>query len=390
VHAEVKKIQNADCLVEKRVNMIANPLGADAPLPLPRLLCLSITSAIVPRRFSYVVQLGHAKCQPPFSLLCFLASGRPRAPRATKEKSAAIWACMSTPATFAPIVETRKSPACMCEPRRGTGNLLTDNTWQSPHVRKRKRVDSSSQDVQATVEPKAVHIPSLDHESPETPSKQASYLGRSEYIAAHADIDEDDATHYQSPGFNSRTGSWHNFESKVRRNASSLELPTGTLRQTYLRNFLLRCRPWMPLISESDLASVDAKTGDTLLVTAMLVAGTIVSSTAHAAEQGQRCYQRAKLLFYTNAEQNHLHTIMATIFLQWLNPSGPEHVSIDSSSFWLRISVALAHQTGLHREPDPRMTEAKLRRRIWWTLVVGDSYPTWFLVLRRPSRETTK
>lgn len=127
----------------------------------------------------------------------------------------------------------------------------------------------------------------------------------------------------------------------------------------------------MPLVSEMDLGKLDAKNADTLLVTSMLVAGSIVSSTPQAPEQGQRCYQRAKLLFYTNAEQNHLHTIMATIFLQWLNPSGPEHVSIDNSSFWLRISVSLAHQMGLHREPDSKMGDAKLRRRIWWALVVS-------------------
>ncbi|OAG39438.1 hypothetical protein AYO21_06266 [Fonsecaea monophora] len=204
-----------------------------------------------------------------------------------------------------------------------------------------------------------------------TPSQHSSYLGRADYIPAHVEIDEDDATHYESPG--ARAHSWHNFEVKIRRNLSVLELPQGTLRQTLLRNFLQRCRPWMPLVNASDLERLDAKTNDTLLVTSMLVAGSIVSSTPQAAEQGQRCYQRAKVLFYTNAEQNHLHAIMATIFLQWLNPSGPEHISIDSSSFWLRLSAALAHQMGLHREPGPRMADAKLRRRIWWALVSRDN-----------------
>ncbi len=211
--------------------------------------------------------------------------------------------------------------------------------------------------------------PSVEGSTPQTPSQQASYLGRSDYLAAHVDIDEDDATNYA--GLGSQAGALHSLEAKIRRNVSTLEIPKGTLRQSLLRNFLQRCRPWMPLVSEKDLVRLDAKNQDTLLVIAMLVAGSIVSSALDAAAHGRRCYQRAKVLFYTNSEQNHLHALMATIFLQWLNPSGPEHVSIDNSSFWLRISVSLAHQLGLHREPDSRMAEAKLRRRIWWTLVVS-------------------
>ncbi|KIX93497.1 uncharacterized protein Z520_10675 [Fonsecaea multimorphosa CBS 102226] len=244
-----------------------------------------------------------------------------------------------------------------------------------PHVRKRRRqplVHGGRSPQQSAAGEKKVRRAAADGERTLTPSQQASYLGRADYISAHAEIDEDDATHYQSPG-GPRAGSWHNFEVKIRRNLSVLEVPQGTLRQTLLRNFLQRCRPWMPLVNELDLEKLDSKNKDTLLVTSMLVAGSIVSSTPQAAEQGQRCYQRAKVLFYTNAEQDHLHAIMATIFLQWLNPSGPEHVSSDNSSFWLRISVALAHQLGLHREPDPRMADAKLRRRIWWALVSRDN-----------------
>ncbi|KIW91466.1 uncharacterized protein Z519_07432 [Cladophialophora bantiana CBS 173.52] len=242
--------------------------------------------------------------------------------------------------------------------------------WKRPHVRKRRRQQLDHGGSPNSIEPKKARRPA-EGERALTPSQQPSYLGRADYISAHAEIDEDDATHYQSPG--PRAGSWHSFEVRMRRNLSVLELPQGTLRQTLLRNFLQRCRPWMPLVNESDLDKFDAKNKDTLLVTSMLVAGSIVSSTPQAAEQGQKCYQRAKVLFYTNAEQNHLHAIMATIFLQWLNPSGPEHVSIDNSSFWLRISVALAHQLGLHREPDPRMGDAKLRRRIWWALLSRDN-----------------
>lgn len=210
---------------------------------------------------------------------------------------------------------------------------------------------------------------SADREA-DTPSRQqASYLGRSHYITAHFAIDEDDATRYQSPG--PVTGPAHDLQTQIQRLVGMLDLPRGPLRQTLVKNFLKVCRPWMPLMDEADLKKLDTERGDSLLMVAVLVAGSVVSSTQQAAEVGQRCYQRAKVLFYTGAEQDNLQTIMATIFLQWLNPCGAEHVSIDSSTFWLRISVGLAHQIGLHREPDPRLPDAKLRRKIWWTLVVS-------------------
>jgi hypothetical protein len=111
----------------------------------------------------------------------------------------------------------------------------------------------------------------VDGDAPETPSHQASYLGRSDYITSHVDIDEGDATNYQGLGSGLQKGTMHSFEAKMRRNASILEIPRGTLRQSLLRNFLLRCRPWMPLVSERDLDKIDAKNTDTLLVTACLL-----------------------------------------------------------------------------------------------------------------------
>jgi hypothetical protein len=72
------------------------------------------------------------------------------------------------------------------------------------------------------------------------------------------------------------------------------------------------------------------------------------------------------------AEENPIITLSAALMLHWWNPEGPERVSLDTSSFWLRICVGLAYQLGLHREPTGK-PDAGLRRRIWWSLVVRDS-----------------
>ncbi|KEF58806.1 uncharacterized protein A1O9_03649 [Exophiala aquamarina CBS 119918] len=217
----------------------------------------------------------------------------------------------------------------------------------------------------------ASHADAYEHECRPSREQQASFLGRSDYVSAHIAIDEGDATQYRSLG--SATRVVQDLEACILSDLALVEPPQGMLRQTFIRNFMQRCRPWTPLIEESDLAKLDLKNVNCLLTTSMLVAGSVVSTAPQAIEVGHRCYQRAKVLFYTGAEKNDIRVVMATILLQWLNPSGPEHVSIDSSSFWLRLSVGLAHQLGLHREPNPRGADAGLRRRIWWTLVSRDN-----------------
>lgn len=82
-------------------------------------------------------------------------------------------------------------------------------------------------------------------------------------------------------------------------------------------------------------------------------------------------YKKAKVLFWTGAEEDPIIVIAATLLLHWWNPEGPESVSIDTSGFWLRICIGLAYQVGLHREPAGKH-DAGLRKRIWWSLVVRD------------------
>ncbi|KAK3669251.1 hypothetical protein LTR78_010858 [Recurvomyces mirabilis] len=84
-------------------------------------------------------------------------------------------------------------------------------------------------------------------------------------------------------------------------------------------------------------------------------------------------YNRAKVLFFMGYEKNPMTLVTAVTILQYWNPSGPEHVSIHNSSYWLRVGVGLVHQIGLHRDPKPDCSDRHLRRRIFWTLYARDS-----------------
>ena len=143
-----------------------------------------------------------------------------------------------------------------------------------------------------------------------------------------------------------------------------------SMRSSLIRSFTQHCRPWMPIVSEDHIRKLSQERPNSLLMTAILVAGSRVSASPRASAIGAECYTKAKWVFFSEQEADMVQVIMALIFLQWWNPSGPEHVSLNNSSFWLRVSVALAHQIGLHKEPGPHLPDAHLRRVLWWTLVV--------------------
>lgn len=71
-------------------------------------------------------------------------------------------------------------------------------------------------------------------------------------------------------------------------------------------------------------------------------------------------------------ERDPMIMTVAALLLNWWNPESPEHYSIDTSSFWVRIAVGLSFQLGLHRDPGNK-PDAGLRRRIWWSLVTRDN-----------------
>jgi hypothetical protein len=86
----------------------------------------------------------------------------------------------------------------------------------------------------------------------------------------------------------------------------------------------------------------------------------------------QEYYNRAKVLFFSGYEKDPMSMVTAACILQYWNPSGPEHVSIHNSSYWLRIGVGLAYQIGLHKESNTSLRDQQIRRRVFWTLYARD------------------
>ena len=208
-----------------------------------------------------------------------------------------------------------------------------------PHQRKRRKEASpSTQSKKArplnseTLLPPSAQNVNLTKPPVTKVSPQSSYLGRSEYVPAHVPIDEEDASRYEG----------HTHLTSSTDHATVDSTVPSSMRASLVKSFNDCCRPWMPLLSEVEVMRLADEEPSSLLTTSIFVAGSKVSTSPKALEVGTQCYARARSMFFAEEEPDVIRVVMALIFLQWWNPSGPEHVSIHNSSFWLRVAVGLA------------------------------------------------
>jgi hypothetical protein len=142
------------------------------------------------------------------------------------------------------------------------------------------------------------------------------------------------------------------------------------VRESLLDAFWTKCHPWTPVVDRSWIDERSPGTTSLLLQHAIFLAGSRVSA-AVPNYPSEEFYKKARLLFWMGAEDDPIINVASACLLQWWNPEGPERVSLDTSSFWVRVCVGLAYQVGLHREPNGK-PDAGLRKRIWWSLVTRD------------------
>ncbi|KAF1993760.1 hypothetical protein P154DRAFT_625204 [Amniculicola lignicola CBS 123094] len=195
-------------------------------------------------------------------------------------------------------------------------------------------------------------------------SKNASYLGRLEYLRNDVPVNDEGDLPNKVPHQLSDT------DLEILRIQRAYDLPPRPIRESLIDVFWTRCYPWTPVVDRSWIEDRDPNHISLLLLHAIFLAGSRVS-TPLPDYPPEVFYKRARLLFWMGAEENPMITISAALLLHWFNPEGPEHVSLDTSSFWLRVCTGVAYQIGLHREPEGK-PDAGLRRRIWWSLVVRD------------------
>lgn len=208
-------------------------------------------------------------------------------------------------------------------------------------------------------------VPSIMTDSSyKSSSNVVSYLGRLEYLRNDVPVNDDAGLPNKVPHRLSET------DVEILRVQRVSELPPRPVRESLIDAFWTRCYPWTPVVERSWIDGRTPSQVSLLLQHAMFLAGSRVSAPL-ANYPPEEFYKKARVLFWMGAEEDPIITIAASCLLHWWNPEGPERISLDTSSFWLRICIGLAYQIGLHREPSGK-PDAGLRRRIWWSLVVRD------------------
>ncbi|KAK3044162.1 hypothetical protein LTS18_002016, partial [Coniosporium uncinatum] len=239
-----------------------------------------------------------------------------------------------------------------CQPRerkRKRFTLSPSPPVRTQHERRKSSVNGLQQPAVSATEPFGYTVPGPESISTETtvatqvagpvkvslseqPSPNISYLGRSEYISADLPVDQGgEAVPQYLKGPSEKDIETLHLQ-------QVFDLPPRPLRESILDSFWKRCWPWTPIVER---AWVEGKTHDQvspLLMQAMLLAGSRVSPTPSAQSIAAECYRKAKTLFYLGAEKDPITILVSTCLLFWMNPEGPEHISIDTSGFWLRLA----------------------------------------------------
>ncbi|KAH8730276.1 hypothetical protein GQ44DRAFT_823599 [Phaeosphaeriaceae sp. PMI808] len=196
-------------------------------------------------------------------------------------------------------------------------------------------------------------------------SNSVSYLGRLEYLRGEVPVNDDTGVPNKVPHRLSES------DIAILRVQRVTDLPPRAIRESLMDAFWTRCFPWSPVVERSWICDRRPGKVSLLLQHAMFLAGSRVSASLPNYPP-EEFYKKARVLFWMGAEEDPIITIAAACLLHWWNPQGPEQISLDTSSFWLRVCVGLAHQVGLHREPTGKLN-AGLRKRIWWSLAARDS-----------------
>lgn len=157
---------------------------------------------------------------------------------------------------------------------------------------------------------------------------------------------------------------------------NSLDEIPYELMQSYLETYFKYIHLWCPVLDKQTLQAQPGSLSSPLLKHALALCGARLQPPLITHTSCLDHYRRAKGLFYANYPDDPISQISAVMLFHWYSLSPPNLVTKDSNWWWIGMTIRLAQQIGLHREPATSQTahSADLlaqRRRIWWTLFVS-------------------
>ncbi|KAL4804107.1 fungal-specific transcription factor domain-containing protein [Aspergillus unguis] len=156
-------------------------------------------------------------------------------------------------------------------------------------------------------------------------------------------------------------------------------LPGCALQQSFVETYHEYCYPWCPVFDQDQL-SLDSLAQSPLLVNALAVVGSHVRPPALPHDGPAAYYERARNLFYNDAEPDVVRALQAISLFYWWSPRPPSILHRHSSWWWTSVVIRHCQQLGVHQQPSlgpgPASSQHNhptnhrshlIRRRIWWT-----------------------
>lgn len=157
--------------------------------------------------------------------------------------------------------------------------------------------------------------------------------------------------------------------------ATDASLPfDSSLQSTFVETFWDCCYCFCPVLDRATVRSEIARSP--LLANAMALAASHVQPPLLHHDGPEEYYNKARLLFYGDGENDSLITLKALSLFYWWAPRPPSTIHRHTSWWWQSVIIRHAQQMGFHREPpldSPLRARLDLstRRRIWWTAYVS-------------------
>ncbi|KAL2849901.1 fungal-specific transcription factor domain-containing protein [Aspergillus pseudoustus] len=156
-------------------------------------------------------------------------------------------------------------------------------------------------------------------------------------------------------------------------------LPSPDLQQSFIETYLEYCSPWCPVLDRDQL-NIDDLSQSPLLVNALAIVGSHIQPPVIPHDGPAAYYERARNLFYNDAEPDVVRSLQAVSLFYWWSPRPPSILHRHSSWWWTSCVVRHCQQLGVHQQPSlgpgPASSQHNhpanhrshlIRRRIWWT-----------------------
>ncbi|KAL3481417.1 fungal-specific transcription factor domain-containing protein [Aspergillus californicus] len=156
-------------------------------------------------------------------------------------------------------------------------------------------------------------------------------------------------------------------------------LPSPDLQQSFIETYVEFCSTWCPVLDRDQL-NIDEISLSPLLVNALAVVGSHIKPPVMPHDGPAAYYERARNLFYNDAEPDVVRSLQAVSLFYWWSPRPPSILHRHSSWWWTSVVIRHCQQLGVHQQPSlgpgPASSQHNhpanhrshlIRRRIWWT-----------------------